>query len=143
MIFLFFVLDIVFYNYTHLKTNFVLLSLLEKEEPKSSLFLSFWAVDFLLGLNGKFFLLFFLLYLISSLFKGSLYSINYLFLHFVLLYSFYKILVLILFHTFSLDSIGLVLNLLFIYVMHKKEKGAIQCNGEEYGTIIDGNAKSH
>ncbi len=120
MTFLYFLLDVCFYNYTFIKTDFLLHALLEKKESKFMYFISIMTIDFLLLVKGKLFLLFLILYGINKILKLSYQNIKEVFLRFCLLYLIYKLGVYVLFKTFVFDCLGFAINFLVLYVFHKK-----------------------
>ncbi len=120
MTFLYFLLDVCFYNYTSIKTDFLLHALLEKKERKFMYFISIMAIDFLLLAKGKLFLLFMILYGINKILKLSYQNIKEVFLRFFLFYLIYKLGVYILFKTFVFDYFGFAINFLVLYIFHKK-----------------------
>ncbi len=120
MTFLYFVLDIVFYNYTSLKTNFLLLSFLEQKEKKWIFFASILLIDCLLLAKGKLLILYTTLYLLNKKIKCSYQYMESLFLRFIILYILYKIGVFCLFHTFTFEIFGFLIHFLMILIMHKK-----------------------
>lgn len=84
MAILYFLLDICFYNYTFLKTNFLLLSIFDK---KTKLFniLIYLLIDLLLSCHGFIFLLFTIFIFINSKIKIRNKIIRFIF--FYLIYS--------------------------------------------------------
>ncbi len=120
MTFFYFILDVCFYNYTGFKTDILLHSLLEKKEKKWVYFFSIFLIDFLLLARGRFFLLYSILYLLNRKIKGSFYRIGSIYMRFFILYIFYKLFVFLFFHTFVFEIFGFFLNLLLIFIMHKR-----------------------
>lgn len=120
MTFLYFLVDVCFYNYTGFKTDILLHALLDKKENKWVYFGSILFIDFLLLLRGKFFLLYTILYLLNQKIKGSYERIESIYLRFFILYVLYKLLVFFLFHTFVFEIFGFFINLLLIFITHKK-----------------------
>lgn len=120
MTFLYFLLDVCFYNYTGFKTDILLHTLLEKKEKIWVYFGSILLIDFLLHFNGKFFLVYAILYFLSKKIKGSYERMKSIYFRFFILYILYKILVFCIFHTFVFEIFGFLINLLLIFLMHKK-----------------------
>lgn len=120
MTFLYFVLDVCFYNYTGFKTDILLHSLLDKRENKWVYFGSILLIDFLLLARGKFFFLYTILYLFNKKIKGSYERIGSIYIRFFILYLLYKLFVFFLFHTFVFEIFGFLINLLIIFITHKK-----------------------
>lgn len=121
MTFLYFVVDICFYNYTSFKTDIILHALLEKKKNKFLFFLSLLFIDFLLQTYGRFFLLYTILYFINKRIKCSLETLLGVFSRFLLLYLLYKIGVFLLFWKFVFEPFGFFINLLLLGIMHKKK----------------------
>ena len=119
MTFLFFLLDVTFYNLTPFKTDFLLHIFSEKKENKALFFLTLLWIDFVLKANLKFFILYFLLFWLNRFFKLPDTHLSYTIKRFILNYIFYKIGVLVLFHTFFLDFWGFFITFLFLIISHK------------------------
>lgn len=120
MIFLYFVLDVCFYNFTSFKTDILLHSLLDKNKHTWVYFVTMLFIDFLLLAHGKFFLLYTILFFINKKIKYSYQSIGSLYKRFLFLYFLYKIVVFLLFSTFGFEVFGFGINLLILFVTHKK-----------------------
>lgn len=120
MTFLYFLVDVCFYNYTSFKTDFLLHALLDKKENVWVYFICILCIDFLLLAHGKLFLLYTLLYFFNRKIKGTNENIKSVFTRFIVLYIFYKIGVLILFHTFVFEVFGFLITLLVLFITHKK-----------------------
>lgn len=120
MTFLYFVLDVCFYNFTSIKTDFLLQIFFERKENKFFYYGSLIFIDWLLLANGKFFLLYVLLSILNKKIKLSYQDIQFLFLRFFLLYVFYKIGIFLLFQQFIFDWLGFIFNLLLLFLLHKK-----------------------
>ena len=120
MTFLYFLVDVCFYNFTSFKTDILLHSLLDKKESIWVYFVSILLIDFLLLSYGKFFLLYAILFFINCRIKYSYQNIGSIYKRFFFLYLFYKIGVYLLFHTFVFEIFGFIINLLLIFIMHKK-----------------------
>lgn len=120
MTFLYFVLDVCFYNYTPFKTDILLHALLDKKENKWIYFGSILLIDFLLLAKGKLFLIYLVLYFFNKKIKYSYQNIREVYLRFIVLYILYKIGVFFLFHAFVFEIFGFFINLLLIFITHKK-----------------------
>lgn len=120
MTFLYFVLDICLYNYTMLKTDFLVHSLLDKKENKYFYFFSILFIDFLLVTKGRLFLIYTILFILNKKIKLSYQNITSIFLRFFILYLIYKIGILLLFQKFIFDIYGFLFNLVIIFISYKK-----------------------
>lgn len=120
MTFLYFVFDVCLYNYTMLKTDFLVHSLLDKKENKYFYFASILFIDFLLMTKGKLFLIYSFLFLLNKKIKISYQNVTSLFIRFFLLYLIYKIGVFLLFQKFIFDIYGFLFNLIILFVSYKK-----------------------
>lgn len=120
MTFLYFVLDVCFYNYTLFKTDILLHTLLDKKEKKWIYFGSILFIDFLLHTDGKLFLVYTILYFLNQKIKGSYERMKSIYIRFFILYVLYKLFVFLLFHTFVFEIFGFFINLLLLFIMHKK-----------------------
>ena len=120
MTFLYFIFDVCLYNYTMLKTDFLVHSLLDKKENKYIYFFSILFIDFLLMTKGQFFLIYTILFFLNKKIKISYQNITSLFLRFFILYIIYKIGVFLLFQKFVFDILGFLFNLIIIFVSYKK-----------------------
>ncbi len=120
MIFLHFLVDVCFYNFTPFKTDFLLLEATSVKNNKLMYFFSIIAIDLLLYTQGKIILLFTILFFLNQFLKISYQNISKIFLRFFYLYFFYKIGIFLLFHTFVFDLFGFLFNLLLLYLWHKK-----------------------
>lgn len=117
MTIIYFLIDICFYNYTSINTNLILLSLLNKKEKIYSLFLII-LIDILLNLQGHYFFISLILYFFNQKIKLSYINIKDLILRYFINYTLYLILVLIIFHTWNFQILGILIDLLFIF-LHK------------------------
>ncbi len=120
MTFLYFILDVCFYNFTSFKTDILLSSLLEKKINVIVYVISILFIDLLLLAHGKLFLLYTILFLISRKIKCSYQNMGSIYKRFLILYIFYKIGVFFLFKTFVFEIFGFLINLLLIFLTHKK-----------------------
>lgn len=120
MTFLYFLLDVCFYNFTSFKTDILLHSLLDKKKNSFLYFGSILFIDFLLRSYGKFFLIYTILFIINCKIKYSYQNIGSVFKRFFVLYVLYKIGVFFLFGTISFDIVGFFINLLIIFILNKK-----------------------
>ena len=120
MILLYFLLDACFYTLTPFKTEFLLHSFLDKKTSKIFFFLGLFIIDLLLHTNGKLILLYTLLFVLNSNLKLSYTHTKPIFFRFFILYLFYKLGILCLFHIFVFDAFGLSITLLFLYCVIKK-----------------------
>ncbi len=120
MIFLYFLLDVVFYNYTSWQTHLFLLAFLEKKSKTKTLLLFAFIIDYLLSYQGKFFLPFLLLWFLNQSLKISYEQWTSHYLRFFLLYGIYQTLTFLLFHILTIQAKGLLLTLLFVGFSYKK-----------------------
>ena len=120
MTFLYFIFDVCLYNYTMLKTDFLVHSLLDKKENKYIYFFSILFIDFLLLAKGRLFLIYSILFFLNKRIKLTSQNITSLFIRFFLLYIIYKIGVLLLFQKFVFDIYGFLFNLIIIFISYKK-----------------------
>lgn len=120
MTFLYFVVDVCFYNYTSFKTDFLLHALLEKKKNIWIYFGSILFIDFLLLAHGKLFLLYALLYFLNRRMKGSRENLKSVLARFLILYILYKMGVFFLFHTFAFEIFGFLITILVLCITHKK-----------------------
>lgn len=121
MIWLYFFLDILFYNFTPWKTNLILLSLYEKENS-FFYFFSCLLLDIFLQGYGRWFLLFLGLYFLSKKMKRNHFKTT--FYSFILLYLLYTVFILLFFQVFSFSTIGILINFLFLFISYKNRKPA-------------------
>lgn len=120
MIFLYFLLDLTFYNYTAWKTHFFLLTFLEKKKNDKITFFLVLLIDYLLTYNGKFFLSFFFLFLINRQIKISYESWTSNYSRFFLLFVLYQVFTYLLYHKIAIDPVGFLLTLIFVGFSYKK-----------------------
>jgi len=120
MIFLYFLLDLTFYNYTAWKTHFFLLTFLEKKKNDKITFFLALLIDYLLTYKGKFFLSFLFLFLINSQIKISYESWTSNYSRFFLLFVLYQVFTYLLYHKIAIDPVGFLLTLIFVGFGYKK-----------------------
>lgn len=120
MIFLYFLLDLTFYNYTAWKTHFFLLTFLEKKKNDKITFFLILLIDYLLTYKGKFFLSFFFLFLINRQIKISYESWTSNYSRFFLLFVLYQVFTHLLYHKIAIDPVGFLLTLIFVGFGYKK-----------------------
>ncbi len=120
MTLLWFLLDVMFYNYTPLKTELILLCFLDKKESKIIRFFSFFLIDFLLLAKGRLLLTYLILYGFNSFFKCSYQNFFGLVKRFFLLSLFYKILIFFFFYKFVFSILGFLITFLFLFIGYKK-----------------------
>ncbi len=114
MIYLHFLLDICFYNFTPFKTNLCLLPLLEKRDFK---FFFIWIlmIDFLLSFHLRYFFIFLVLHFFNRFIKLP-HSFYYLVLRFCLLFVLYHLFVFVLFQKLEFNIWGFFIDLLFLRI---------------------------
>lgn len=115
MTFLYFIVDVCFYNFTSFKTDFLLHAILEKKEPKLFFWLALLGIDFLLNTHLKLFLLYLFLFFLNHQWKLSLEK------RFLLNFLFYKIGVFLFFQTFFFDPWGFFITFLYLFISHKNK----------------------
>lgn len=120
MIFLYFLLDLTFYNYTAWKTHFFLLTFLEKKKNDKITFFLVLLIDYLLTYKGKFFLSFFFLFLINRQIKISYENWTSNYSRFFLLFVLYQVFTYLLYHKITIDPVGFLLTLIFVGFGYKK-----------------------
>ena len=120
MIFLLFLLDVCFYNFTLLKTDFLLHILLDKKEKKFFFFLILIWIDLVLKAHLKFFFLYTILSFLNKKIKLSYDRMSSIISRFFLSYFLYKIGVFLLFGTFFFDIYGFLVTFLYLLICHKK-----------------------
>ena len=120
MIFLLFLLDVCFYNYTSISSFFILNSFLEPKEKKSYFFIFLLLIELLLHTHFRFFLLLSLLFFFNSFCKLPKDKTYFQLIRFLLNYLLLQIGFLLLFHTFVFDALGLLIPFLFLRICHKK-----------------------
>lgn len=119
MIFLYFLLDVAFYNYTAWSTHIFLITFLEKKKKNLASFFLALLIDYLLAYKGKFFLIFLVLYILNRELKISYDKWTSVFFRFFLLFVSYHFLTLLLFHQIVFDPIGLGITILFVGFSYK------------------------
>lgn len=123
MTFLYFLLDIVFYNFTPWKTTIFLLSFAEKEKNISKLFQVLIA-DYLFHGKGRLFFLFFTLFLINKPIKLNNYRRKELTIRILFLNMTFLLLLYIIKQVCLLDKIGFCITLLFLQFSYKRKATA-------------------
>lgn len=114
MIYLHFLLDICFYNFTPFKTNLCLLPLLEKRDFKI-FFIWILFIDFLLSFHLRYFFIFLLLYFFNRFIKLPR-SFFYLAVRFIFLFLLYHLLAFLLFQQIEFNFWGFLIDLLFLRI---------------------------
>lgn len=119
MIALYFLLDVVFYNYTGWATQIFLLTFLEKENKKVFTLLFAFIIDYLLFYKGKFFLLFLILYFVNKQVRLSYYRWSSSFLRFLLLFFIYQLVIVGITKNLYISPFGFLINLIFVAFSYK------------------------
>lgn len=119
MILLYFLLDLCFYNFTALKTNLILLSLLDKDNNKYFYFFISLIIDYLLQGKGKLFLILAILFFLNKYIKGSYNQSIKIIGRFLILFLFFQMLTLIFFKHWTFNLPGFLLNIIFALFGYK------------------------
>ncbi len=121
MIFLYFLLDIAFYNYTSCQTALFLLAILEKWENKYIPILASIFFDYLLHMRGRFALIFIMLYLLNKYLKVTKNTIAKRIFQFSILLFFYTLVVFLMYHKWTWNLSGLLVTFFFVVFSYKKK----------------------
>ena len=120
MIFLYFLLDIVLYNYTSCKTLLYLVAIIEKQEKKYVPILTAMLFDYLLAMQGKLAIHFTILFFINQKIKITSHTLKKRIIHFCLLVVMDLLFVFILYHQWIGNLCGIVVTLFFVLFSYKK-----------------------